>query len=683
MAIVKVEKNRYTVDTLYQWDKDQVLEIYGLSLASIPEIHFTNAAMDGALVRQATMNDAGVISVEVPNSVLQKPYKITVYVCTYENEAFKTLYSMVIPVEARSKPTDYTIEVTDEEVYSFNALENKIDNVLAVSLVRYDEVNTKYEQTEARYVQACETLDQAIDNYTQSEENYNAGIQEVNAAKEFISTGVENVAKSAEEASESATSAQASAENASTSEANAAASKVASAQSADSAKTSANNASAKAEEAKKALEDIVAELAERNQLVPLFANSIDECTDTTKLYVLPDGYIYAYLYIESNKPEITITREDGGCYVFYNNKYNWSSDSSFWCWYTNYIPVTPGDILKYKSGWSDKYCPDVGWFDASYNCISTEYRELRETDYTAPEGAVYAQFHAKGQNEDSHFLEVEWVYCQAAVATYQWASTGHAFVPADYESEILDHEKRIIALEKDDKTKGTSILKGKKIVYDGDSICSSWGISTNGGAYPQIIADIVGGTFDNQGVGGGRIVTQEGSADTFHSIVDNLVNLPTDGDLYCFEGGVNDHWHDVPLGTYSKSDYTGALDKTTYCGALETIFRYATTNFVGKPICYIITHKCPFSAFSKYGTEHTFADFRDAALGICEKYSIPVYDAWKDSGINSWNASQLANYFIVDEDTGTGDGTHPNEAGYKRYYVPQLIALFEKIMPVE
>lgn len=27
---------------------------------------------------------------------------------------------------------------------------------------------------------------------------------------------------------------------------------------------------------------------------PLFANSIDECTDTTKLYVLPDGYIYEY-----------------------------------------------------------------------------------------------------------------------------------------------------------------------------------------------------------------------------------------------------------------------------------------------------------------------------------------------------------------------------------------------------
>ncbi len=42
-------------------------------------------------------------------------------------------------------------------------------------------------------------------------------------------------------------------------------------------------------------EYIASELAKRGQLQPEFANSIDECTDTSKLYVLPDGYIYAYM----------------------------------------------------------------------------------------------------------------------------------------------------------------------------------------------------------------------------------------------------------------------------------------------------------------------------------------------------------------------------------------------------
>jgi hypothetical protein len=147
MAIVTVEKNRYTVGSLYQWDKNQVLEIRGLSLVSVPEIHFTNDTMDRAIVRQSSMNDAGVITVNVPNSLLQKPYKITAYVCTYEGKSFKSLYKIVIPVEARNKPNDYTFEDTDGEIYSFNALENAVVNALARLDNAVSEVNTKCDDT--------------------------------------------------------------------------------------------------------------------------------------------------------------------------------------------------------------------------------------------------------------------------------------------------------------------------------------------------------------------------------------------------------------------------------------------------------------------------------------------------------------------------------------------------------
>ena len=36
-----------------------------------------------------------------------------------------------------------------------------------------------------------------------------------------------------------------------------------------------------------------------SQLEPNFANSIEECTDTSKVYVLPDGYIYGFMAVES------------------------------------------------------------------------------------------------------------------------------------------------------------------------------------------------------------------------------------------------------------------------------------------------------------------------------------------------------------------------------------------------
>lgn len=59
MTVVNVEKNIYTVDPVYQWDKNQDLIIYGLSFTTIPEIHFTNDAMDKAIVEQAIMDGAG------------------------------------------------------------------------------------------------------------------------------------------------------------------------------------------------------------------------------------------------------------------------------------------------------------------------------------------------------------------------------------------------------------------------------------------------------------------------------------------------------------------------------------------------------------------------------------------------------------------------------------------------
>ena len=178
MAIVKVEKNSYAVETLYQWDKDQTLEIYGLSLASIPEVHFANVAMSRAIVRQASMDAAGVVRVEVPNSMLQKPYTIQVFVCTYAGSTFETQYKLEIPVKARTQPADYTLE-DDPEVYSFNALENQVVNTLA----RMEELNT----------QSLAKLTAAQNTYT-----------DATAAQKEAKTAYENAKKDVEDVVENA-----------------------------------------------------------------------------------------------------------------------------------------------------------------------------------------------------------------------------------------------------------------------------------------------------------------------------------------------------------------------------------------------------------------------------------------------------------------------------------------------
>lgn len=121
--------NNYVTDSLYQWDKNQDLIINGLGLSVAPEIHFTNATMDKAIVRTSTVED-GVITVRIPNSLLQQAITIKAYVGLYEGETFKVIETIEIPVIAKARPFDYTI-ADDEEVYSFKHLENKISNIIA------------------------------------------------------------------------------------------------------------------------------------------------------------------------------------------------------------------------------------------------------------------------------------------------------------------------------------------------------------------------------------------------------------------------------------------------------------------------------------------------------------------------------------------------------------------------
>lgn len=139
MSFVFVKKDRYTADPVFQWDRNQKLVIHGLSLAFIPEIHFTNDAMSKAIVRQSTMDSKGIITVDIPNSILQKPSSFTAFVCGYEGNTFKTYYKIDIPMKRRQRPGDYTIEDSDGEIYSFNAIENYIENQIA-SLKKYVEV---------------------------------------------------------------------------------------------------------------------------------------------------------------------------------------------------------------------------------------------------------------------------------------------------------------------------------------------------------------------------------------------------------------------------------------------------------------------------------------------------------------------------------------------------------------
>ena len=143
MPNLKIESNGYySADRLYQWDRNQYLYIYGVSITK-PVIHFSNKSMVMSIVRQPTVNKSGVISVMIPNSLLQKNEPIYVYVCRNEGDALKTYHKFEIVVNSRAKPADYTIELDDGEVYSFVNLEQEFNEIVGDFLELSKEVDDR------------------------------------------------------------------------------------------------------------------------------------------------------------------------------------------------------------------------------------------------------------------------------------------------------------------------------------------------------------------------------------------------------------------------------------------------------------------------------------------------------------------------------------------------------------
>ena len=280
MAKVTISRDRYTVDPLYQWDLNQELQIYGLSLPSIPEIHFTNDAMDKAIVRQATMDSAGVITAEIPNSLLQKPYKIRAYVCIYEGDTFKSMYLITIPIQARSMPLDYTLTVSDDEVYSFNALENKIDNTLELVLKRYEDVNAKYEDVDKKYNEALDILEETVVETTALKESAKTSAESARTANASAQASAQSAEQKAKESEESAKNSAMYANNASASAESALSAK----NGAESAKTDAINAKTGAESAKSSAEKAQAKAETAYSNVENIISKID-------IYNIPDYVI--------------------------------------------------------------------------------------------------------------------------------------------------------------------------------------------------------------------------------------------------------------------------------------------------------------------------------------------------------------------------------------------------------
>ena len=255
------------------------------------------------------------------------------------------------------------------------------------------------------------------------------------------------------------------------------------------------------------------QLADVSQVAPEFANSIEGCTDTTKLYVLPDGYIYAYMYTKNggtsgsanlvpSSQDFTSTAPLNG--TGYMDGYYASSSSPYYgtdsaCVITGWIPnhifsktqlpptlyIKGAGIDPTNSHCRIQYSSDkehIGGAQGSniplyYTVeeLGTQYYRLtpamRDDGYSqlghtyGDTVSGYVRFSLLGTGENLIITFNEEIAEGPSTGSYAWTNTGRAFIATDYGDKILQLEETGEAQEKKiQMLEATAVTQGQRIV---------------------------------------------------------------------------------------------------------------------------------------------------------------------------------------------------------------------------
>ena len=140
-----------TIYNLTQWDVNQKLIVSVDQTVTIaPKVHFCNQKSEKALVVESTLSDNKIVA-DIPNILLQEPYRITAYVyleTDIENSSWKTIQTIEIPVRKRPKPDDYEYVENVHVIYlseMIKTVERLEQDVRNAEFVRVSNENTRIE----------------------------------------------------------------------------------------------------------------------------------------------------------------------------------------------------------------------------------------------------------------------------------------------------------------------------------------------------------------------------------------------------------------------------------------------------------------------------------------------------------------------------------------------------------
>lgn len=716
-----------TAESVYQYSYGITLRINNVQLPNAVEVQFSLHDTRGESITRIGLTHDGVTDVIIPDSMLEngdvaEDYNIFAWVYVRGEKTGTTEYKIVIPVLARAKPaphdTPAEAELFQKAIDAVNESANRAeaagiearswaigetgsrdgedtDNAryyaqsaaesaeiasekeqavssaeVAIGKLHEEVVNLSYVTSKnaenaaqsataaGNSAAAASASEQAAIDAAGRAEHSEAAAAESEKTATAAATAAEksaSAASSAQQRSEAAQAAAAkSAEAAATSEQNASSSETASAQSAQAAAESEKDAGASAaaastsekaataaaqqtaadrkatETASEAAKQAATAAVEAQQSIQASADQIE--TNKTGIESLKEDIenvtnnIYDVIrqtnLFDKNSPGVT-----SGYYLSPSEIANQSYSIS------DYIPVKNNKTYSWYSDANALLC----LYDSSKKYLGY----IRGTALTAPEivrgtinntDAVYCRFSYKNATKN----KIMFVESETYPSVYIEYITSDIYKIKPYISQ--------------------NPLYGKKVGVVGDSIM--YGEGFKGGPI-SIIADRNNMSLCNKAISGSKI-TISGSKETIYN---QLSKLDSDCDYILFDGGVNDMLLNN-LGTITNG-FDSSYDESTFCGSFEKTIHDLITMYPTKKIGYISVHRLKQWSDDIYSPYENTGYYRKT-IEILEKWGIPICNLTKNC-ISLYENSKLKEIY-----TKNGDGWHPDELGYRIYYVDKI-----------
>ncbi|MCQ2353608.1 MAG: hypothetical protein MJ102_00725 [Clostridia bacterium] len=317
--------------------------------------------------------------------------------------------------------------------------------------------------------------------------------------------------------------------------------------------------------------------------------------------------------------------------ILFNHRYHTSA----------FISVSEGDKLTFGPCYPDQTLYLTAYTaskSVTKQTVSASELTLKEKysdgtlilQYTVPSGTAYVR-----------------ITCRAEVYNTFVITKNNSFSFSEYKTYISENGLSEYA-EWREKLVGS--LAGKSLLWCGDSIGVGYyehlypGTSGSGcisknrdtgdhPAWAKRIADMYGMSFKNTSRGGASLSTKRENVTNIYSQLSQ--NASSAYDYVFIEGGSVDvggsNGIKVPLGKLSDSYSLSSFDsETTFIGALERCFYYATSKAPSSHIAFVIAYSMPRHP----NNSNAWNEYWQYVPYVCEKWGISCIDLYNNEYVN-------------------------------------------------